>query len=673
MTETVVINSNWSEANQRYLLAALAIVRQRLEARVSGQQDAASTEMQSLQDALHEAAAALPGPPALDTLSVDFELSPFERDILLLCAGVELDATFASLCGAAQGNSARTYPTFSLALAALPESHWSALTPATPLRYWRLIEVSSGSGLTLSPLHIDERILHYLSGVQYLDQRLASIIDPFDFRKLEGQLVPSHQMLADQIVKIWSHSGERSIIPVIQLCGDDILARSLIVAQACKIAGLNLCTISTYALPTSPGELDDLIRLWERESILSANALLLNCDELVEADGPRMSSITRFIERTRGVLIITHRERRTSLQRSMFTFEVHKPTQQEQQAVWQSVLGSLAQQLHAEIPILTSQFSLSASTIQVACTEALMREEPVADNDSTVPLVAFSDTLWEICRMQARPRIDDLAQRIEPAATWQDLILPEAQMQTLRTILTHVRHRSQVYETWGFATKSARTLGISALFTGASGTGKTMAAEVLANELKLDLYRIDLSQVVSKYIGETEKNLRRIFDVAEEGGMVLLFDEADALFGKRSEVKDSHDRYANIEVSYLLQRMETYRGLAILTTNMKSALDTAFLRRIRFLIQFPFPDATQRVKIWQQIFPANTPTEGLNMTKMARLNIAGGNIRNIAMNAAFLAADTGEPVGMIHVLRSARSEYAKLEKPLTEVEIGGWT
>jgi SpoVK/Ycf46/Vps4 family AAA+-type ATPase len=200
-----------------------------------------------------------------------------------------------------------------------------------------------------------------------------------------------------------------------------------------------------------------------------------------------------------------------------------------------------------------------------------------------------------------------------------------------------------------------------------------MAAEVLADELQLDLYRIDLSSVVSKYIGETERNLRRVFDAAEEGGAILLFDEADALFGKRSEVKDSHDRYANIEVSYLLQRMEAYRGLAILTTNMRSALDNAFLRRIRFAVQFPFPDVVQRAEIWRRIFPPDTPLEGLDVEKLARLNVAGGNIRNIALNAAFLAADAEEPVRMTHLMRAARGEYAKLEKPLTEAEIGSWT
>jgi SpoVK/Ycf46/Vps4 family AAA+-type ATPase len=253
---------------------------------------------------------------------------------------------------------------------------------------------------------------------------------------------------------------------------------------------------------------------------------------------------------------------------------------------------------------------------------------------------------------------------------WEDLVLPEPERELLRQIAAHVRQRSKVYEEWGFAGKGKRGLGISALFAGASGTGKTMAAEVLAGQLGLDLYRIDLSSVVSKYIGETEKNLRRLFDAAESGGVVLLFDEADALFGKRSEVKDSHDRYANIEVSYLLQRMESYRGLAILTTNLKSALDTAFLRRIRFVVQFPFPDAAQRAEIWSRIFPSDTPVEDLDTTRLARLDIAGGNIRNIALNGAFLAADSGEPVMMKHLLAAAKSEFTKLERPLSDSEMG---
>ena len=227
-------------------------------------------------------------------------------------------------------------------------------------------------------------------------------------------------------------------------------------------------------------------------------------------------------------------------------------------------------------------------------------------------------------------------------------------------------------ETWGFADKYSRGLGLTALFAGASGTGKTLAAEVLAHSLDLDLHQIDLAGLVSKYIGETEKNLKRVFDAAEDSGAMLLFDEADALFGKRTEVKDSHDRYANLEVSYLLQRMEAYRGLAILTTNMRHAIDSAFLRRIRFIVEFPFPDAAHRARIWRGVFPPGTPTEGLDPDRLARLNVAGGVIRNIAMHAAFLAADAAAPVGMPHLLEAARAEYGKLEKPLTSGELGGF-
>jgi SpoVK/Ycf46/Vps4 family AAA+-type ATPase len=235
-----------------------------------------------------------------------------------------------------------------------------------------------------------------------------------------------------------------------------------------------------------------------------------------------------------------------------------------------------------------------------------------------------------------------------------------------------VAHRTTVYDSWGFGAISARGLGISALFAGSSGTGKTLAAEVLANALALDLYRIDLSSVVSKYIGETEKNLRRVFDAAEDGGAILFFDEADALFGKRSEVKDSHDRYANIEINYLLQRMESYRGLAVLATNRKGDLDPAFMRRVRFVVNFPFPDTSLRAEIWRRIFPTGTPTDDLDVAKLSRLKVAGGNIRNIALNAAFLAAAEGSSVGMFHLQRAAKAECAKIEKPLTEAEIGGW-
>jgi hypothetical protein len=388
-------------------------------------------------------------------------------------------------------------------------------------------------------------------------------------------------------------------------------------------------------------------------------------------DPAREAAIAGAIEGIQGMLLLAGRDRRSHPHRLIVTLEVGPATPEEQAALWMTGLGTAASSLDGGLGALVSQFNMSGAAIRAACAGALACA-PMIERGSEEDSGTFRNALWQACQVEARPRLDNFAQRIQPVAAWDDLVLPDSQKQILREIEIHVRQRHRVYQSWGFAAKSSRGLGISTLFSGGSGTGKTMAAEVLAKELRLDLYRIDLSQVVSKYIGETEKNLRRVFDAAEAGGAILLFDEADALFGKRSEVKDSHDRYANIEISYLLQRMETYRGLAILTTNMKEALDEAFLRRIRFVVQFPFPDAAARAEIWQRTFPVATPTAGVDVSKLARLNVAGGNIRNIALYAAFLAADAGVPVGMTHLLRAARVEYGKLERSLTEAEIGGW-
>jgi hypothetical protein len=616
---------NWTQANQQYLMSALDAVRGALEGRVAAERSGAE-EMSP--------------PPALETLCKLFGLSSFERAVLLMCAGIELDSKFAGVCAKTNGDPRRDYPTFSLALGTLADPHWSALSPDAPLRRWRLIEVQSGSDLTHSRLRIDERVLHFLTGVTHLDERLVGVVGPLAG---ETDLVDSQRTVAEQIVAGFRNPAGAGL-PVIQLCGIDAGAKRAVAIAACAAVGMNLHAVAAEVLPNDARELESLVRLWEREAALATSALLVECNETENQFAP-----VRFIERVGGVLFIASRERLRLRHRASISFDVAKPTSEEQQGLWRSA------GVNGQVDLLATQFDLSAASIRAAAAQSKSSEE-----------------LWTACLAQARPRLDNLAQRIDVRATWNEIVLPAPQLAMLREIAVHVRQRAKVYQTWGFAEKSARGLGISALFSGVSGTGKTMAAEVLANELRLDLYRIDLSQVISKYIGETEKNLRRVFEAAEEGGAILLFDEADALFGKRAEVKDSLDRYANIEVSYLLQRMEAYRGLAILTTNMKDAIDPAFLRRIRFVVQFPFPDAAERIEIWRRMFPPQTPVDRLDMAKLSKLHVAGGNIRNIAMNAAFLAADANEPVRMNHVLRAARTEYRKIEKPLTEAEIGGW-
>lgn len=604
-------------------------------------------------------------PAALDALQAAFGLSAFERNLLLLCAGMELDSAFAPLCAAAQDDAQRNFPTFGLALTALPDAHWSALAPDAPLRRWRLIEVGSGPALTLSPLRIDERVLHCLAGIACMDEHLSTMVDPIA-PAVETGLAASHATVARSIVAAWSAPPAGQELPAVQLCSVVPLDCRPLAAAIATAIGLKAVALSSDLIPASASELDAFLRLWEREVVLGRVLILLECDPDATGagDDSKGRNLNRFIDRLAGPVIFAGREQRQIPHRSTITFHVNRPTPGEQQTAWQAALAPAADSSF-EIEALTSQFSMSIPAIRSVGTEVLAQAAASSDLD-------VAATAWQSCRTRCRTRLDGLAQRIEPAADWEDLVLPAPQMQALCQVALQVRHRATVYETWGFAAKSSRGLGIAALFAGVSGTGKTMAAEVLANDLRLDLYRIDLASVVSKYIGETEKNLRRVFDAAEESGSILLFDEADALFGKRSEVKDSHDRYANIEVSYLLQRMEAYRGLAILTTNLKSALDPAFFRRLRFVVQFPFPDPPQRAEIWRRILPKATPTEGLDYTKLSRLNVAGGNIRNIAMNAAFLAANDSRCVRMAHLLAAARAEYGKLERPLTDAEIGGW-
>ena len=421
--------------------------------------------------------------------------------------------------------------------------------------------------------------------------------------------------------------------------------------------GLRLFRFDAATLPTAICDLETLARLWNRETLLQPIALYLDAHNTDRATQAEQEPLERFLARVQGMIFLGAREGNTHLQRASFDIGVAKPTPSEQISLWHEALGT---QVNGYAAQLVAQFNLNPATIA-----RVSREISAAGIEDTTQ---FEEALWSNCSSVTRPRLDALAQRIDPKAMWNDLVLPAEQKDLLRQIAHQVAQRYKVYEQWGFSARMNRGLGISALFAGESGTGKTMAAEIIASELRLNLYRIDLSAVVSKYIGETEKNLRRLFDAAEDGGAILFFDEADALFGKRSEVKDSHDRYANIEINYLLQRMEQYRGLAILATNMKSALDQAFMRRLRFIVNFPVPSPSERNLIWQQVFPAQLPKADLDYDRLARFNLTGGHIQSIALNAAFLAAQEEKPVTMPLVLQAARAEFRKLDRPINEAE-----
>jgi hypothetical protein len=636
-----VSGEDWLAANQRLLVAEFA----RLRASIAGEDVTAANERAAA------ARESMPAPAAIDTLAESFGLSSFERDVLLLCAGVEMDGALARQCSMNPDAGGQSFVTFGLTLACLDEAHWSALAPVAALRLWRLLEVRDERALTTSRVSIDERVLHFLAGINYLDARLQTLMSP----QIDAAVITdAHARVVEAALAALGVSEGPA--PILQLAGDDPGAQIEVARRIAARLGLGLYVLRARDVPHNVHEVDALANLWSRESVLLNSALLL------QASDADTAVLVKVADRVRGV-VFTSSPQAATIDRLSLSYRVDRPCAAEQSALWREALGDSAEGLNGTLDALAAQFRLGTDTI-TRTARSLRAKTPGRD---------LAAELLRACRTSASAKLEGLAQRIEPAASWLDLVLPDSQIMTLRQIASHVRQRMKVYEEWGFGAKSARGLGISVLFSGESGTGKTMAAEVLANDLALDLYRIDLASIVSKYIGETEKNLRRIFEAAEDCGAILLFDEADALFGKRSEVKDSHDRYANIEVSYLLQEMEAYRGLAILTTNLKNALDTAFQRRLRFAVQFPFPDVHMRERIWRGAFPARTPLRPIDHAKLAQLSVPGGSIRNIAMNAAFIAAESDSPVGMNHLLQAARSEATKRERPYSDTETRGWS
>ncbi len=580
---------------------------------------------------------------ALARLRESFGLDAFETSLLLLAVGVELLPGFEQLCGALSRGEGAAAPTFELALAALPEPTWRALTPEGNLRRYGLVELEDGPVLTRRAVRVDERVLHALLGHDVLDGRLSRRA-----RALDGasELPSTLEALAASLCGVTRA----------HLVGGTVEAAVEVAARAAVKAGLRPWSMPVSAIPVDAAERETLSLLWSREARLGRAVLVV-----VGRAGTDDGRVGEFLARTEVPTLFIGGDLPTDAP-PMRKVKVPALPFAETLVQWRRVVRNEVDD--GVLRELAAQFQLGPQAMAGAAST-------LPKNGAFEPAKARG-LLWNACRAFARPRLADLAQHVDVRERAAKLVLPERQSKMLDALVAQVRQRATVHHGWGFAEIEGRGAGTSAVFAGPSGTGKTMAAEMLAHRLELDLFRIDLSAVVSKYIGETEENLRAVFDAAESGGAILLFDEADALFGKRTEVRDSHDRHANIEVSYLLQRMEAYSGLAILTTNLRKSMDDAFLRRVQFIVDFPFPERPEREQIWRGIFPSRTPRDGLDYDKLAQLSVAGGNIRSIARNAAYLAADEGLAVGMSQLLEAARLEYAKLGRSLAPAEVQGW-
>lgn len=621
----------------------------------------------------------------LEQLRRLFNLSPFDTDVLLVCMAVELDLRYERLYAYLQDDIAKKKPGVELLLNLLaPTLELSVgarerFSSDKPLLHCRLVELLEDSSHPSPPLlsrflKLDDRIVQYLLGTEGLDERLCSFAE---LKRADRTLdeLPLNDDVKEGLMRF--AGGMRDVQTVIMhLQGAHGTDKQSIAGAVCQQRHDPLLVVDLERLVAEPESgFGNILVLIHREARLLRAAIFWKGVEVLHAESRRSMLITfiQNLEDTCGLVFVDADvafESADALRGiTYFTVPLPRPSAIQRAQTWRAALEEYEPAIEAhDIGELAVKFKFSHSQIESAIVTA---RNLARWRDPDLQRITLSD-LYEACRAHSNQKLSVLAHKIPSKYQWNDIVLPLDRTEQLREICNHVKYRDRVYSEWGFDQKLAMGKGLCVLFAGPSGTGKTMSADIIAGELGLELYKIDLSTVVSKYIGETEKNLSRIFDEAETSNAILFFDEADALFGKRSEVKDSHDRYANIETGYLLQRMEEHEGIVILASNFRKNMDEAFVRRLHFTVEFPFPNEEDRRRIWEAVWPKAMPRDpALDLGFLAkRFQITGGNIRNIALSAAFLAADDDGMVGMRHIVRATQREYQKMGKLVSESDFG---
>ncbi|MEZ4733109.1 MAG: AAA family ATPase [Caldilineaceae bacterium] len=624
----------------------------------------------------------------LDSLRQRFQLSPLEVDALLIATAPEFDLRYERLFGYLQDDVTKRHPSVDLVLNLLSPTFAAKLaarhyfTPGATLLKYHLLALWDEPSQPHPPLlgrylRVEERVVSFLLGADALDERLLPYARCYQpTTTLAALLLPVDVKAC--LLRFIRHGQAQEQPWLLYFQGPYGVGKQATAAALAHELGMGLLVVDGEKIGAADLASDTAVDLLLREARLQ-HALLYwqGFDHLLADDRrPQRDLLLQAVAHQPGLTILAGDvawEPTAAAQALPFVrIEFAKPTYEERKQLWPfSLNGDMPSDATVDLGTLAAKFRFTAGQIQDAATTA---RNLARWRDPEEAQVTMAD-LYTASRLHSNRKLGELARKITPHYTWEEIVLPADRMQQLREIVNQVKYRAKVYEAWGFDHKLAMGKGLNVLFAGPSGTGKTMAADIMAGELGLDLYKIDLSSVVSKYIGETEKNLARIFTEAETSNAILFFDEADALFGKRSEVRDSHDRYANIEISYLLQRMEEYDGMAILATNLHKNLDEAFVRRMHFTVEFPLPNEKNRRRIWEQIWPATTPcSPTLDLDFMARhFELAGGNIRNVALAAAFLAADDGNLVEMRHLIRAIQREYQKMGKVVVDGEFGSYS
>jgi SpoVK/Ycf46/Vps4 family AAA+-type ATPase len=617
----------------------------------------------------------------LERLTRTFELDEVTRGVLVCCAGAELDGQISRLFAYLQNDAAKRRPTFAMLARLLspdasdPITVRSLFGQTCALHAHRLLErpaETPDSPFPTMEARLAPGVIDFLIGNDRLLPSLAEVAEVVKATAVIEDLAyyRQHRNFVEQLLRLRHPEGR---LPVCYIGGPRGAGDRLIAESLANALGKNLVLVQGARLPGDAGKIEEFSRMLGREARLRDCIMLIqDADEaLPDADHETAKAIPfeAFLRALGDCEVIISGAApaariRHRMRTKPFSFELTYPTIIERSEIWErSLRPRAATRLALDIQVLAAKFHFTPGQIA----RVIANAQTVAPRDAAGDPLITGTELHARCREEAESGLDQFCQRIIARHSWDDIVLPADARLQLQEVCRWVKHRSQVYESWGFGAKLARGKGLAVLLSGASGTGKTMSAEVIARDLQLDLFR-----VVSKYIGETERNLSRIFSKTSSGNCLLFFDEADALFGKRTEVKDAHDRYANIEINYLLAEMDSYEGLIIVATNMKGNLDQAFIRRFSHVIEYPLPDERLREVIWRKSFPKQTPLgSDVDFGFLAqRFNVPGGSIRNIALSSAFLASADGQTITMEHVILATKREYQKIGRVCSKSDYG---
>lgn len=623
-------------------------------------------------------------------LAQTFELSAFDLDLILIAIAPEIDLRYERIYAYLQDDVTRKHPSVDLALNLLCSSAEAKLrrrnhfASNAPLIHHNLLYLITDPNQNQPPflsryLKLDDQIVRLLLGQEGLDTRLTSFCELSQPSVSLDQL-PSTEQTRQALTALAIHAIKNNQRLQLYFHGASGVGKYQTAAAISHTLNKKFLVADLAHTLNLKSEFHPTLKLLFREAQFQNAVLYLRgLDELRSPEHRQnYQQLLAILAIAQGITILSGSQPWlvTSVSdTSILSISFAMPDFAQRQACWQKSFAAVNIPANEEhLQTLAARFRLTPEQITNAVIYAKNRaywQTALEFSDQLdQPQIPPLNILFAAARAQSGHGLTNLARKVEPKYTWEEIVLPTEQLSQLREICNQVKHRQMVYGTWGFDRKLSLGKGLNVLFCGSPGTGKTMAAEVIANELEIDLYKIDLSQIVSKYIGETEKNLDRIFTAAESANAILFFDEADALFGKRSEVKDAHDRYANIEVGYLLQKMEEYEGIAILATNLRQNMDDAFVRRLQIIIDFPFPDEGDRQRIWSVIFPQEAPlAPTVDFELLAReIKLAGANIKNIGLAAAFYAAEEGKVIGMSHLIKAARGEHQKLGRTWHEFE-----